>query len=1020
MLLSADCCTLCSAADKLHRRLLQGLLSSYPTDFRSLPPAVWNCPKVRQQHWKHWGWVHSTCCDDGRATALDVQWHVASPAEVDAATELISGAIGRAEALLEGLKQSMPVAPDGDAEMAEADGGRAAGGGKASGLDLQVRCTLLELRALAKGALPYIDDTTCEGGGASSPPGGASAHFQHMEMPEDVHLGDADSQADGDGGTGTAAQAEVAPGGSGVPGLPRLRGLVAAAGKVGVDTTLVGRLMSTSTQLGKLLAAAENVKNTLQLLRVVRVLVSDRTSSTLSMRDSLVKYSSSASRISLGERKRDATRATLVHKAFLRHEHRINSTSFGAAVRCPQLLPLISLQLELSLHHYSKVRRAAQSGFVSSLRHHPWLGRRYLRGVIDLLPDPKAEAHRCKGATFLLQSGSVLKRVTQDWSLLGQLLLALCNAHDHGRPKDQMRLRALFASTIENCGPPPIHFDFVPLAADGVGGVVRLPPGADAIRQALVGFYDRIRARQVEARSSSFALLLTFFSTPDAQTPSAPAPPTPQPVTSTKPEPPAVADPTAAAAAAAAIAADATADPAAATAAAQQLGAAMSSLLASSGAAKAASNNGGAQHWSRELCALCSLSMLPQSSGGERHALAACVAQGLCSASAPLRRVCRAVLSILLVRERTVEHTLAPTPPPLTSWDDMPSTDAEWDACKLSDQTAAGWAVPQHYPVEKPPDAGAAGAAALGAEADRLLTDPSFMTRVLQWLVADHQEADSSGGNASLAQLMAQAKQPEDAICYSLRGGTPYPWPASYSMQGKNFTVERAQLFKGIAAHYGRAHLMPILLPELTKMCADSKRDSQAAAAEVIAGLVRGSGMWTLSAQTALWEELAPLLRNTLRACPAESVGDWQSCMRFCSFNRDPRRIRWLAQMLLQAAESACARAVDATASLETSLAQANNLRFLAPLVTACTPSNHIAPQPAPARPSLHQSHPTLPPALLPGIPRHRCQHRSHRTHLHMKLHPHARAHLRDTSAISSLWVNHARATPTPKPCQQP
>ena len=72
-----------------------------------------------------------------------------------------------------------------------------------------------------------------------------------------------------------------------------------------------------------------------------------------------------------------------------------------------------------------------------------------------------------------------------------------------------------------------------------------------------------------------------------------------------------------------------------------------------------------------------------------------------------------------------------------------------------------------------------------------------------------------------------------------------------------------------------------------------------------IAGIVRGTGDWPLSHQQALWAELREPLGKTLRACSIESLQDWQSCVHFCAFNRDPRRIAWLVAVLEQADERA-------------------------------------------------------------------------------------------------------------------
>ena len=60
--------------------------------------------------------------------------------------------------------------------------------------------------------------------------------------------------------------------------------------------------------------------------------------------------------------------------------------------------------------------------------------------------------------------------------------------------------------------------------------------------------------------------------------------------------------------------------------------------------------------------------------------------------------------------------------------------------------------------------------------------------------------------------------------------------------------------------------------------------------------------------------------------------GDWQSALRFIAYQRDPRRLGWLLVLLLRDARRAMVRA-SAEGGNETSLAQANTLRFLAPVL---------------------------------------------------------------------------------------
>lgn len=224
----------------------------------------------------------------------------------------------------------------------------------------------------------------------------------------------------------------------------------------------------------------------------------------------------------------------------------------------------------------------------------------------------------------------------------------------------------------------------------------------------------------------------------------------------------------------------------------------------------------------------------------------------------------------------------------------------------------------------------------------------------------------------------------QDVVLSLLAASRRWPSQPGHGIEFKDFELRHAQLFKGLAQHYGCATLLPTLLPPLLALMQQPRRDAQAVAAEALSGLVRGAGRWTLSEQRSLWEAVTPALRAALRACSVQSLGDWQACLRFIAFNRDPRRLSWLVTMLLEELEGTGAGAapspatppedsadvkkggvnsppedlvmVEASAAVkkggvkegggakaaeggagdasqETSLAQANHLRFLAPLV---------------------------------------------------------------------------------------
>ena len=174
---------------------------------------------------------------------------------------------------------------------------------------------------------------------------------------------------------------------------------------------------------------------------------------------------------------------------------------------------------------------------------------------------------------------------------------------------------------------------------------------------------------------------------------------------------------------------------------------------------------------------------------------------------------------------------------------------------------------------------------------------------MLQWLVTDHREADDAagtGGGSGLAALLSAQRQPQDVLCAHLRAGRGWPYTPNHGLSGANFALANAQLFKGLAQQLPPERLLGALLPPLLELGATAgKRDVQATAAEAVAGLVRGAGVWPLPLQQQLWRALGAPLASALRACSVEGLGDWQSCLRFMCFNRDPRRIGYKGTLAL-------------------------------------------------------------------------------------------------------------------------
>ncbi|KAF3826779.1 hypothetical protein GH733_009304 [Mirounga leonina] len=141
--------------------------------------------------------------------------------------------------------------------------------------------------------------------------------------------------------------------------------------------------------------------------------------------------------------------------------------------------------------------------------------------------------------------------------------------------------------------------------------------------------------------------------------------------------------------------------------------------------------------------------------------------------------------------------------------------------------------------------------------------------------------------------------------------------------KGKDkFNPRRFCLFKGVFRNFDDAFL-PVLKPHLERLVADSHESTQRCVAEIIAGLIRGSKHWTfekvmylystfpvkavipiyvaiLNTVEKLWQLLCPLLRTALSNITVETYNDWGTCIATSCESRDPRKLHWLFELLLE------------------------------------------------------------------------------------------------------------------------
>uniref|UniRef100_A0A8C8H3H0 Uncharacterized protein n=1 Tax=Oncorhynchus tshawytscha TaxID=74940 RepID=A0A8C8H3H0_ONCTS len=118
--------------------------------------------------------------------------------------------------------------------------------------------------------------------------------------------------------------------------------------------------------------------------------------------------------------------------------------------------------------------------------------------------------------------------------------------------------------------------------------------------------------------------------------------------------------------------------------------------------------------------------------------------------------------------------------------------------------------------------------------------------------------------------------------------------------KGKDkFSPRRFCLFKGLFRNFNDAFL-PLLKPHMERLVADTHESKQRCVAEITSGLIRGSKHWSYGKVESLWEMLCPLIRTALNNITVETYADWGTCIATACESRDPRKLHWLFEMLME------------------------------------------------------------------------------------------------------------------------
>ncbi|KAJ3398810.1 hypothetical protein HDU80_008541 [Chytriomyces hyalinus] len=163
----------------------------------------------------------------------------------------------------------------------------------------------------------------------------------------------------------------------------------------------------------------------------------------------------------------------------------------------------------------------------------------------------------------------------------------------------------------------------------------------------------------------------------------------------------------------------------------------------------------------------------------------------------------------------------------------------------------------------------------------------------------------TSGGIEGLPFTDTQSKDSVEAIYTAI--STPEFWTklSSYhalesSKGAEFFNTELFKLVRALACQYEDTfceHIRPII-EELVR---DPKEKSkQRAAAEFLAGLVRGSKNWSTAKLTKLWSWVVPIVSGAIQASTTETARFWIEFLNSISVNRDPRRVLPIIDMIFK------------------------------------------------------------------------------------------------------------------------
>eukprot|EP00462_Mataza_sp_D1_P017942 CAMPEP_0175135236 /NCGR_PEP_ID=MMETSP0087-20121206/8608_1 /TAXON_ID=136419 /ORGANISM="Unknown Unknown, Strain D1" /LENGTH=1563 /DNA_ID=CAMNT_0016417859 /DNA_START=35 /DNA_END=4722 /DNA_ORIENTATION=- len=270
-----------------------------------------------------------------------------------------------------------------------------------------------------------------------------------------------------------------------------------------------------------------------------------------------------------------------------------------------------------------------------------------------------------------------------------------------------------------------------------------------------------------------------------------------------------------------------------------------------------------------------------------------------------------------------------------------------WHSAQLCDSNMSGWtgsSLTYKTYRSSPPQA---KRAKISADADHQgWLDASTVSELSQFLcdnlpavlaTLEHNHptlskmGDNAGSNKGAGVTIA-------AQCYHDPAIT---WPfCRLSLDSNGFDKTHVGLITAMVRAFPSLLLSPDdkatgpLFKQFTELCQDPhEEEKQCTAAEVFAGIVKGSRHWAPTQQLNIQQALLGGVLKTLSACQPNCVKHWQDALRGLSSNSDPRRLMWLFQPLLQGAFQTPPATEESTSDSSGPSIVARQFKFVFPLL---------------------------------------------------------------------------------------